>query len=63
MRLGVWTFTLHLRHTDPTVMDILALAQTATLSPERLDQSVQLLGQALFQVAEVVGMSIAWCGI
>ena len=44
--------------TDPAVIALLADAQTATLSSETLDQSVQLLGQALFQAAKVVGMKI-----
>lgn len=44
--------------TDPVVLDLLAQAQAATLSPETLDHSVQLLGQALFHAAEVVGMRI-----
>ena len=44
---------------DDVVLDLLAQAQAATLSSDTLGLSVQLLGQALFHAARVVGMKIA----
>lgn len=41
---------------DPAVVDLLAQAQAATDSVATLDHAVQLLTQALFRAAEVVGM-------
>ena len=43
---------------DAVVLDLLAKAQAATLSSDTLGLSVQLLGQALFHAAKVVGMKI-----
>ena len=42
---------------DDVVLDLLAQAQAATLSSDTLGLSVQLLGQALFHAARVVGMN------